>query len=103
MAEGAGNSFAIADQIEKCTGFEVRVSVVGYIQRGGSPTARSRKLAGLFGIHAVKTLIDMKENDKPRVVGICEEKIIDYDLECIFKHKKDIDLELYNTVKILAT
>ena len=102
MAEGAGNSFAIADQIKKCTGFEVKVSIIGYIQRGGSPTARSRKIASLFGIHAVQVLKDMQESSNPKIVGIREEKIIDYDLEYMLKNEKKIDRELYELAQILA-
>jgi 6-phosphofructokinase 1 len=58
MAEGAGDSRKLAAQITKEMGLEVRVSVLGYIQRGGSPTARSRFLAARLGNLAVRALCE---------------------------------------------
>jgi len=103
MAEGAGNAFAIADQIEKETGLEARVSVIGYIQRGGSPSYRSRMIASLFGKHAVEVILGMKQGDPPEVVGIRAEKVISYKMEYVLKNEKKINRELYELAQILAT
>lgn len=61
MAEGAGDSRRIAAQIEKRTGSRVWVSVLGYIQRGGNPTARSRWLAAHMGSQAVHALCEGRQ------------------------------------------
>ena len=67
VAEGAGNAFNIAREIEEKTGFEVRVTVLGHLQRGGSPTAMDRILASRMGAHAVNILLEGRIN---RVVAI---------------------------------
>jgi 6-phosphofructokinase 1 len=56
VCEGAGHGFAIGEYIRQCTGFETRVTVLGHIQRGGSPTARDRILASQMGALAVDLL-----------------------------------------------
>jgi 6-phosphofructokinase 1 len=57
FAEGAGNAHEFTKQIEKFSGLETRLSSLGYIQRGGAPSGRSRILAGQFGAHAVRVLL----------------------------------------------
>ncbi len=61
-AEGFGNSSEIAQEIQRQTEFEVRLSILGYSQRGGSPTARSRLLASLFAERAVELVCEGKSN-----------------------------------------
>jgi len=102
MAESAGSAFAIADQIEKETGYEVRGSVIGYTQRGGSPTYRSRVLASRFGQYAIEVLMKMETSDSPKCVGIRNEKIISYEIEYILKNEKKVDKELYELAQVLA-
>lgn len=99
MAEGAGASYAIAHQIRDVTGYEVRVSVIGYIQRGGSPTARSVNLANLFGHQAVKVLMRTKS---AKMVGWKEGKVVVLPLGYSTKHRKEIDKNLYRLAHILA-
>jgi len=99
MAEGAGTAYAIAHQISDVTGYEVRVSVVGYIQRGGSPTARSVNLANLFGHQAVKTLMRAKS---ARMVGWEKGEVVVHPLGYIIKQRKEIDINLYKLAHILA-
>jgi 6-phosphofructokinase 1 len=77
-AEGAGDADELAKEIEKRTGSEVRISVLGYAQRGGSPTARSRLLASLFGEKAVELLISGQRN---KVVGLQNGRVSMIDLE----------------------
>jgi 6-phosphofructokinase 1 len=99
MAEGAGAAYAIAHQIRDVTGYEVRISVVGYIQRGGSPTARSVNLANLFGHQAVKTLMKAKS---ARMVGWEKGEVVVRPLDYVTRNKKEIDRNLYRLAHILA-
>jgi len=99
MAEGAGNSAFIVDQIRKETEYEVRLTVLGYIQRGGPPTARSRTLANQFGAHAVELLL---KGTKKRMVGIRGRKIISVDLDYSWKGRKKLDTRLYRLAEILS-
>jgi len=99
MAEGAGASYAIAHQIRDVTGYEVRVSVIGYIQRGGSPTARSVNLANIFGHQAVKVLMRTKS---AKMVGWEKGKVVVLPLAYSARHRKEIDKNLYRLAHILA-
>ncbi len=89
FAEGSGNSRDFSDTISKKTGFEVRVSTLGYIQRGGEPSGRSRILALKFGNYAFELMI---KNIKNRVVVIKNNKIDSIPLISIVKNKKKIDI-----------
>lgn len=99
MAEGAGNAQAIANQIEDCTGYEVRYSALGYIQRGGIPTARSRILAEKFGEKAVELIL---QGEKTKIVGIKNDKIIVSPLEYAWKGEKVLDRKMYKLLEVLA-
>jgi phosphofructokinase-like protein len=87
----------LAAQIEKITGFETRVSVLGHIQRGGSPTAFDRVLGTRFGVKAVELIMDGKFG---KMVALAGTKIIDVPLEEAVKALKTVDMELYNTAKV---
>jgi 6-phosphofructokinase 1 len=100
MAEGAGNSSFIVDQIRKETEYEVRLTVLGYIQRGGSPTARSRILANQFGAYAVELLLKGTEKG---MVGIKGQKMISVDLDYSWKQRRELDTRLYRLAEILST
>jgi len=100
MAEGAGDSHSMVDYIAKNSGYQVRLSVLGYIQRGGSPTAISRTLACQFGHHAVKMLV---EGAEAKMVGIRDGKIVSVDLEYAWKEQKEIDLRLHKLAQVLST
>lgn len=99
MAEGAGNSRSMVDYVRKKTRYEVRLSILGHIQRGGPPTAISRSLACQFGHHAVKLLV---EGAKEKIVATVAGKITSVDLEYAWKGKKEIDLRLYELARILS-
>ena len=99
-AEGIGDTRKLARSIEKNTGSEVRLSIIGYAQRGGSPTARSRLLASLFAEKAVKLLIDGQGS---RVVGLQNGKITSIDLRESCEKEKPLDLNLLELAKELAT
>ena len=87
----------LAAQIEKRTGFETRVSVLGHIQRGGSPTAFDRVLGTRFGVKAVELIINKKFG---KMVALAGAKIIDVPLEEAVKTLKTVDTELYNIAKV---
>lgn len=87
----------LAAQIEKRTGFETRVSVLGHIQRGGSPTAFDRVLGTRFGVKAVELIINKKFG---KMVALAGAKIIDVPLEDAVKTLKTVDTELYNIAKV---
>ncbi|MBN1244127.1 6-phosphofructokinase [Candidatus Bathyarchaeota archaeon] len=98
-AEGVGDTAAIAKQIEKQTGSEVRLSILGYAQRGGSPTARSRLLAGLFAEKAVDLLCQEQGN---KVVGLKNGAVANIDIAESCKKRKPLDLRLLKLAEMLA-
>ncbi|MDH5780710.1 MAG: ATP-dependent 6-phosphofructokinase, partial [Candidatus Bathyarchaeota archaeon] len=100
MAEGAGNSAAIVEQIERETGYEVRLTVLGHAQRGGPPTARSRILANQFGAYAVELLL---KGAKKNMVGIKGRRIVSVDLDYTWKERKDLDMSRYRLAEILSS
>ena len=77
VAEGVIDAPQLAEMIQKETGIESRVSVLGYIQRGGQPTAKDRMYGSLMGAYAVEIL---KEGKSDRMVAIKNDKLIDYDI-----------------------
>lgn len=99
-AEGIGDTHKLAREIEETTGAEVRLSILGYAQRGGNPTARSRLLASLFANKAVELL--SKERGS-RIVGLQKGRITDIELEKACKTEKPLDLNLLKLANILAT
>ncbi len=98
-AEGIGSTRQLADALEKATGAEVRLSVLGYTQRGGHPSARSRLLASLFADEAVELL---SRGERNRVVGLQSGKITSIDLEQSCKTVKPLDLGLMHLASRLA-
>ncbi|MFX1520286.1 MAG: ATP-dependent 6-phosphofructokinase [Promethearchaeota archaeon] len=98
-AEGIGDCHKLTKEIEKHTGAEARISVLGYIQRGGHPSARSRLLAALFADKAVEIFLNEQEN---RVVGIQGSTITSIDLEKSCKTEKPLDVDLIKLANMLA-
>lgn len=76
-AEGIGHSTSLAKRIEAATGIETRATILGYMQRGGSPTAKDRVYASIMGAKAVDLLCEGKTN---RVVGYKHGDFIDFDI-----------------------
>jgi 6-phosphofructokinase 1 len=98
VAEGAGRAYDVAKIIEKKTGYETRIIVLGHIQRGGRPSAFDRILASRLGAAAV-TLLMQGETDK--MVGIMAGEIEATDFSYACQPKKDTNRELYKLLKIL--
>ena len=99
-AEGIGDTRKLAREIEEKTGIEVRLSILGYAQRGGNPTARSRLLASLFADKAVELL---SEGQGSRIVGLQDGRITSIELKKSCTTKKTLDLNLLKLARVLAT
>ncbi len=91
VAEGVGGVEEMAKQIEKATGIESRHTVIGHVQRGGSPTVRDRVEASRMGTKAVELLLEGKSN---RIVCMQKNDVIDVDIEDGLNMKKDVPQEL---------
>ena len=100
VAEGAAKASEVASSIKLLVGREVRVSVLGHIQRGGSPSAMDRILAAEFGRKAVELLIG---GESDCMVGIRAMEIVTHRFEDVFENRKDIDQSLYDLVNILSS
>jgi len=87
---------ALGQEIEKRTGYETRVSVLGHIQRGGTPTAFDRVLGTRFGVKAVELV---KNRQFGKMVALSGGKIIAVPLESAVASLKTVDMELYNIAK----
>lgn len=98
-AEGIGHSASMAKRIEAATGVETRATILGHLQRGGSPTAKDRVYASMMGAYAVDALVSGKSN---RVIAYKHGEYVDYDIEEALAMKKDIDPYQYSVSKILS-
>ncbi len=98
-AEGVGDSMEMAKRIEAATGIETRATILGHIQRGGSPTCKDRYYASIMGAYAVDLLIDGKSN---RVVGYKNGEFVDYDIEEALAMKKSIPEYSYEISRLLS-
>ena len=98
-AEGIGHSASMARRIEAATGIETRATLLGYMQRGGSPTAKDRYYASIMGARAVDILIEGKTN---RVVGYRDGKFTDVDIEEGLAMTKNIDEYEYEVARLLS-
>ncbi len=87
-AEGIGHSVSMAKRIEAATGVETRATILGYMQRGGRPTARDRMMASIMGAYAVDLLCEGKSN---RIVGQRDGVLIDIDIDEALGMGKSVD------------
>ncbi len=92
VAEGVGGTEKIARQIQELTGIDTRATILGHVQRGGSPTVRDRVLATQLGYHAVELL---EQGIGNRVVGIKEDKVVDFDIDEALEMHKPFEADLY--------
>jgi 6-phosphofructokinase 1 len=97
-AEGIGHSTSMARRIEAATGLETRASILGYMQRGGSPTCKDRVYASMMGCYAADILAAGKTN---RVVGYRNGQFVDYDIDEALAMKKNINEYMYEIARIL--
>lgn len=99
LAEGIGNAFELGKEIEEKTGIETKVTVLGHIQRGGSPSAFDRILASKMGAQAVELLMN---GESGKVIGIKENKLIDMNIEEALSMDKKFDKDMYELTKKLS-
>ena len=98
-AEGIGDSINMAKRIEEATGIETRATILGHMQRGGSPTCKDRVYASIMGAMAVDLLCQGKTN---RVVGYKNGQYVDFDIEEALAMKKDISEDQFEIFKHLV-
>jgi len=100
VAEGVGNIDALAEKIKNEVGIETKTTVLGHIQRGGSPTATDRVWASRLGYEAVKLLL---QGIGDRVVGVKNGEVVNYDIQEALKMTKSIDKEMYKMAYVVST
>lgn len=99
VAEGVMSANKLAELIHGKVDLETRVSVLGHIQRGGSPTGRDRVLGSLFGARAAEVLL---EGNGGRAIGMKNHQVVDYDMTKAFIGEHDTDMSLYTLSKELS-
>ena len=98
-AEGVGHSTSMARRIEAATGLETRATILGHLQRGGSPTARDRVMASLMGAYAVDILMSGKSS---RIVAYKNGALVDYDIDEALSMHKELDSFALSVSRIMA-
>lgn len=99
VAEGVGSAIEIGKNIEEATSLDTRVTVLGHVQRGGSPSAFDRVLASRLGARAVELLLEGKGG---RCVGIQNNKLVDHDIIEALAQNHTIDEEMYRLSQELS-
>lgn len=99
VAEGVGGAVEIAKVIEEKTDIITRATILGHIQRGGSPTIRDRVMASKMGAFAIEVLRAGRAN---RIISVQNGKVVDLDIDEALSMKKSIDEELVEVARILA-
>lgn len=99
VAEGVGNSYDIAKEIKEVTGVETKVTILGHVQRGGSPSAQDVLLANKFGTRAIELLIEGKSSE---AIGIKGGKVIDMPITEAVEVEKEFDRELFTIASMLS-
>lgn len=99
LAEGVGDGITYSKKIEEATSLETRVTVLGYIQRGGSPTAADRVLASRLGARAVDLLL---KGETGKVVGIKNNEITALDFEVAFHRKRELNEQMFRVALELS-
>ena len=98
-AEGIGHSSSMAKRIEAATGIETRATILGHMQRGGTPTCKDRVYASIMGAKAAELLAVGKSN---RLVAYRKGEFVDFDIQEALNMKKDISEEQFNIAKMLV-
>jgi len=99
LAEGVGNAYELGKEIQNNTGIETRATILGHLQRGGSPTAFDRIIASKMGARAVDLLLEGKS---ARAIGVRGNELFDLDIEDALAMEKKFDKDMYNLTKILS-
>ena len=99
VAEGVGSAVEIGKQIHEALGLDPRVTILGHIQRGGTPSARDRVMATNMGYHAVMALAEGKTN---RVICSQAGKMVDLDIVEGLAMKKSLDSQQYEAMEAMT-
>lgn len=99
LAEGVGSGIEYGKRIEEATNFETRVTVLGHIQRGGSPTVTDRVLGSRFGAKAVDLML---AGETGKMVGLQNNRLVTHNLEDVISKKSTVDLSMYQLSKELS-
>ncbi len=98
VAEGAGHAMEISAKIKEAVGIDPRVTVLGHIQRGGSPNARDRETATRMGYYAVEALAEGRFNC---VIGTKEGDIVEIPIEEALQMKKHLQMSRYKIMEAM--
>ena len=98
VAEGAGSAVELGKKIKEAVGMEPRVTVLGHIQRGGSPTARDRETATRMGYYAVKSFVEGRGNC---IIGTKEGSIVEIPIEEALAMKKHLQMDRYEIMEAM--
>ncbi len=99
VAEGVAKGMKIGEDIRLATGWEVRVTVLGHLQRGGSPSAFDRTLASRMGAYAVDLL---RQGKTSQVIGLQGKDLVALDIDEALSMKREIDMSIYELASILS-
>jgi len=99
VCEGAGKGFEVGDFVAKCTGFDTRVTVLGHVQRGGTPSARDRIIASKLGAAAVDHLA---QGEGGLVVGMKNGSVISLPVKQALQSTPNFDKDAYKLAIVLA-
>jgi 6-phosphofructokinase 1 len=99
VAEGASTAYKVADQLKDRIGFETRVTVLGHLQRGGTPSVFDRLLGSRLGMNATERLLI---GDSGKMVGLVGNKTMATELEKVVSQRKTLDLSLLHVAAILS-
>lgn len=99
VAEGIGGTQELAEKIEATTGIVSRATILGHIQRGGTPTALEVKHASMMGVKAVDLLLEGKSQ---RVVAYKGDQYVDFDINEGLAMKKDLDCDVYEANQLIS-
>lgn len=99
VAEGVGKTTKMAKEIQQVTGIQTRATILGHLQRGGSPTALDRMHASMMGYIAIDALVNGRKN---RIVIYKDGKYDDIDIDEALNAKKSYDTKMYDIIKMLA-
>lgn len=99
IAEGVGGTMEIADQIKSITGISTTTTILGHLQRGGSPTVRDRVAASLMAVKATEVL---QLGEKNKIIASKNDTYVALDIEEALEMKKEIDESMIETSKMLS-
>ena len=99
VAEGVGGAEKLARSIEERTGIASRATILGHVQRGGTPTVRDRVMATRMGNYAVELLVGGKSD---RVVAYKNSTIVDFDIQEALQHRKEFAIDTYKMAQTIS-